>query len=469
MLPIFGKLDALINSAKIKTENFYYGRIYPVFLALAVFLFWILNLQMVGFALVTIIGSFALIAYNDLLPTIPALLTIPMTIRKSTVFDTSIMPYIILIPAVIAFIVHNFRYKWVKPKFDALFFGLIGVTVALLAGGIGAGYAEHYKYGISFVMIAGVAMLAVHFFYTNRIKLNDKCNQKKYLAFSVTCVGNLACVQLIYALISVKLYGNAEFIFPTFCWANTNSIGYIILIATPMCAYLALDAKWVTPYAINVLFYYACAFLTESDGATFILIALAPVLLYVVIKNATKKNYQTLKLIYMTVIPLIFILVASLFLFNFETIKAFLFNVSNDNGRSHLYQIAWELFIKAPIFGAGVGHGYQVLNFVNFHSTIYSALAYAGVIGLLAYVVLYLLRIRLIHKNHTVLGIFSMLSFVAFGLYSLIDTGEFFIVLLYITVIITVTGVTNRKGNDDPLPLTKKFTEHELSSNVDFV
>ncbi|MBR3863960.1 MAG: hypothetical protein IKJ19_02445, partial [Clostridia bacterium] len=108
MLPIFGKLDALINSAKIKTENFYYGRIYPVFLALAVFLFWILNLQMVGFALVTIIGSFALIAYNDLLPTIPARLTIPMTIRKSTVFDTSIMPYIILIPAVIAFIVHNF-------------------------------------------------------------------------------------------------------------------------------------------------------------------------------------------------------------------------------------------------------------------------------------------------------------------------------------------------------------------------
>ena len=465
--------DAHLSRLKNYIEWFFYGKLYPVILALTAFLFWMADLQLVGFFIVVLFGSFALFFFDDILLTIPALFTIPMTFRDSSVFNYSLTPYILLIPGLIAFIGHLLKFQRSKLKFDSLSFGIMGIMVAMLIGGIGVGFNENYKYGLSFVMIAGVAMLAVHFFYTNRTKLQDKYDSKNYLCFSMVTVGNLACFQLIYALVQVIYLGSTDFQFPYFCWANTNNIGYIILIATPMCCYLILNAKNIIPYVVNVVFYYVCVFVTGSDGSICILLGFAPLLLYSVYLNISRKNYQLLKTLYLIVISGATLIVVYLFLFMPNVVNEFFNRATNDNLRGPLYSYAWELFTSNPIFGVGVGHGImntQEIHAGYFHSTFFFSIASTGIVGLIAFVVLYILRIKLITKGNTTLGLFTLMSFSMFALYSLIDVGEFHVVLLYITVIMSVTGVMNKKGNgDEPLPINKQFSFYPLRSNVDFV
>ena len=93
-----------------------------------------------------------------------------------------------------------------------------------------------------------------------------------------------------------------------------------------------------------------------------------------------------------------------------------------------------------------------------FHSTIYHILACCGVVGILTYVAYYITRIKYLLKNNTVFGQAAFYAFFMFGLYGLIDNGEFNIVLLFMTTLITVVGLINKNGSDDrPLPLFVKI------------
>ena len=147
-----------------------------------------------------------------------------------------------------------------------------------------------------------------------------------------------------------------------------------------------------------------------------------------------------------------------------------------DNARSDLYIYLFEKFKINPLFGAGVGHIFSEIpihvpmSAIGYcHSTLFFAISSTGIFGLLAFVLFYILRFRILSKNNTTLGLFATLSFVMFALYSLIDNGEFNVVLIYMTTLITCTGILNKKGNDYTLPLIKKFGFYSLRSNIDFV
>lgn len=469
LLSVGKSITNFLNLLKNKTEAFFYGKLYPVILALTSFLFWVANLQYISLSILVAFGSFILIVYDDMLPTIPLLFTIPMSFRDTTVFNSQLTPYLYLIPAAIAFIIHFMRFQR-KPKFDALCIGFLAIIVAMLLGGSFSDYTEDYKYGFSYLLLSGIAMLAVHFVYSNRITTGKRYNVGKYTCFAILVAANLACLQLVYA----KHFNPSEFIFPGFCWANTNHIGYLILIAVPACCYLLLDAKNIYLYVLNLIFFYVSVFITESDGSIFILILSTPLLLYYTLNKAPKKNYQSLKLTYLIIIPLVILTLSCLVLFNLETITNFFHKAANDNGRTDLYSMLFDLFKESPLFGVGIGHTIVFLpDWYNgyCHSTFFFAIATTGIFGLLAYGIFYTLRFRLLSKNNTTLGVFITLSFVMFALYSLIDNGEFNVVLIYITALITCVGVhNNKKGNgDEPLPITKQFSFYPLRSNVDFV
>ena len=124
--------------------------------------------------------------------------------------------------------------------------------------------------------------------------------------------------------------------------------------------------------------------------------------------------------------------------------------------------MAVEAFLKFPIFGIGIGGGNALLctlkDYLNYggfyHSTFFHILACGGSVGIIGFAIYYLERMKYMINKDSVLGKFALYSFIMFGLYSLIDTNEFNIVLMYMTTLITIVGLINKKGSDDkPLPL----------------
>jgi O-antigen ligase len=153
------------------------------------------------------------------------------------------------------------------------------------------------------------------------------------------------------------------------------------------------------------------------------------------------------------------IIVTYILLFNTEIFIAFIKKSTDPNGRIPAYEHAIKIFLEYPIFGVGVGHGMIAVNSCGnfyglFHSTLFHTLATTGIVGLIAFAVYYVERLKLITKNRTTLGFYALVSFIAFALYGIVDNSEFNIVLVYMTAIIAITGLENKKNDDQPLPLT---------------
>ena len=439
-------------------ESFIYGNIYPIIFSITTFLFWVLNLQLVGFALLVAMGCFVLFTRDDMSPLLPLLLLVPMCFRNSMIFNNQIAPYLILILPFFA-IIYNFIKNKAKLTPDNLGICLLFFLACMLLGGLFSPYLSSYALGFPLIAIAGIAMPVIHVFFISRIKLTNKVDLRKYFAYSFICAINVACAQLIYARVHVALFGDVVFKFPSFCWANTNLIGNLLLIAVPMCLYLLLSTKSIAFYLFEIILLYFCVFLSKSDGCTAILLSFTPFLIFVTLKYCHRRNYSIIYDFCIALIALGFLVVEYLLLFHTQLIFDFAKKLISDNGRSGLYFLGLEAFINHPIFGTGFGYG-SILSQKHtsyFHSSIIQVLSCSGLVGLTAFVLLYVARAKNLLKNKTLFGSFAFIAFVMFGCYALIDNGEFNMVAIYATLLISVTSIINKK-KDTTLPLeTAKF------------
>lgn len=463
MLSLTARVNGALKKLQDRTETFFYGNFYPVIFSLITFLFWALDMQLVGFGILILVGSFVLIVFDDMTPIIPLLFLVPMTLRNSAIFNDTLPPYLTLIVAAVA-LIFNVIKSPKTIKFDLITAALICVIITFLIGGIFSPHLSDYVYGLPFLAISGIAMIAIHIFFTNKIKLNDKVDLKHYLCFSLLTAINLACCQLVYAKVHVELFGPTVFIFPGFCWANTNHIGNLILLAVPICCYLLTRAKSIWFYAFNFIFLYFCVFLSKSDGATATLIALTPIVILESHLKVSRKNHLPLKIFWLVVCSLAVLFLAYMFLFQKQALIEYWETSSDDSGRIPLYESAIELIKQFPVFGVGLGHGTLVAGEVHkgyFHSTFFHVAACTGFVGVASYVFLYFARIKGILKGRSDLGLFTFIAFLMFSVYGMIENSEFNVVVIYLTVLITVTALTAKQGKEDfPLPLHKKFFNH---------
>lgn len=437
-------------------ESFIYGNLYPIIFSITTFVFWVLNLQLVGFALLVAMGCFILFTRDDMSPLLPLLLLVPMCFRNSMIFNNQVAPYLILILPFFA-IIYNFIKNKAKLTIDNLGICLLFFLACMLLGGFFSPFLSSYTLGFPLIAIAGIAMPVIHVFFISRIKLNNKVDLKKYFAYSFICAINVACAQLIYARTHVALFGDVVFKFPSFCWANTNLIGNLLLLAVPMCLYLLLSTKSIAFYLFEIILLYFCVFLSKSDGCTAILLSFTPILIFVTLKYCHRCNYSIIYNFCIAIIALAFFVVEYLLLFHTQLIFDFAKKLISDNGRSGLYFLGLEAFINHPIFGTGFGYG-SILSQKHtsyFHSSIIQILSCSGLVGLMSFVLLYVVRIKNLLKNQTIFGSFAFIAFVMFGCYALIDNGEFNMVTIYVTLLIAIASIINTK-RDSELPLERK-------------
>ena len=444
-----------------RTENFFYGNFYPVILTLLSFLFWFANIGLTGFTVLIFIGCFVLIVYDDMTPTIPLLLELPMVMRNTSVFMNDIFPFLLILPVVFAFLIKFILYPWKKPTFDKLSFAFLGIILTSLLGGIFSPYLSEYLSGIYFFLLTGVCAFAIHFVFGNRIKCPKNVNLGNYFCYCFIWAINLACAQRIYIHAHVKITGSIIMALPTSCWANSNHVANLILLAVPLLFYLLINANRVVPYLLNIVYCYVCLWLTGSDGCISILIAFTPFLLFAVVKRLSVNNYKKVLNLIFIILAVAVIFVCAVALFYPQTIIDFINRLLNANGRTTIYAIGLGMFIENPVFGVGIGHAY-IENLAKygsyFHSTLMQVGATTGVVGLISYGFLYYYRAEKLLKNNTDLGFFAFTGLVMFFIYALVDNGDFNVVLIYLTLMITVLGkaIENQKGSQR-LPLSIKY------------
>ena len=121
--------------------------------------------------------------------------------------------------------------------------------------------------------------------------------------------------------------------------------------------------------------------------------------------------------------------------------------------RIELYKEAWTLFKEHPIFGVGKGYVGSIIepNAMNvywFHSTIMQVLACMGIVGLVAYIYYYWVRLKILfeHINHS-FNLFILAVWVGFEGYSLINPNTF-MAYPFMMLIIVMTLLLERVQKD---------------------
>lgn len=462
------KFDNLISIVREKTEKYVYSYFLPLLTALITLLFWIADLQLVGLAIVIALGSFVLIFFDDFLPVVSFLFMIPMCFRNPTELagTTLIIAIVLFSLLVLAIIFHLIKYS-IKFSFNSYFYMLLGIVGVFVFGGVFTGDIKNYFKAIDLFAISAVMPIAIHLFFYNKIKLNDKINYRKYFCICFIIATSLACMQLCYTFFYINVIGPWPYgLMPGgFCWANSNHVASLVLIAVPLCCYMMTSATKLWGWFIELGFLYLSIMLSGSDAGLASLLVFTPFLMYALYKNVYRRSRKTLLNFYLVLIAGGVLVLAYLFLFRFDNFFAYILDSSSSNGREYPYGVALENFKKNPIFGVGFGNGRASLDAIIhihdtngfFHSTVMHVLACAGILGILVYVLYYAVRIKCLTKGNSLLGYFSLLSFFLFAIYGLVENNEFNIVLMFMATVITFVNLTNEKGSDDkPLPLYVK-------------
>ena len=474
MLSIIKNFNNLINLVREKTFYFVYSYFFPVLTALISLVFWIADLQIIGLIVVAVIGCFVLIVYDDFLPFAPIMFIIPMCFRDTNeAISQSLAPFIVGFSILVLAIFFNiFRYS-IKITLDKFFYMLLGIVTLFVIAGVFAGNFDNYFKAVDLLAISAISPLAIHFFFYNKINLNSKVDYRKYFWFCFICAITLAAVQLFYVYFYVKFIGRWSLgnMPGGFCWANSNHVANIILLAVPLCCYMMLSSKRLWAWFIELIFLYATVFLSGSHGGLATLLVFTPFLMYTLYDKSYRSTRQFLCYAYFILIALSVLALAVLCLFFYDEFSNFIIVSSSGNGRIYPYNVALECFFKNPILGVGFGNGNVSLESIKpahnvnglFHSTFFHILACAGLVGIIVYVIYYLVRIKYLAKGNTLLGYFAILSLLMFAVYGMVENSEFNIVLMFMTTIITVVGLMNKKGSDDkPLPLYLKIPNFNI-------
>ena len=443
-----------------KLDKFLYSDYYWLTIAAIIFIFWNIGyyarlVEVAGLILIVLLASFVLVVKDDATPTIPIIFMV------TAIFPVEVNPasYGLAIlgvaPLPFALVYHLIHYRR-KFKINKFFYSQLAVSIALIFGGIGTINAEGYKNGIAWVLLLGVAILAIYFIFSNYCKPKREIDLKTYLAKIMFYASMLIMFEVFvfYMRDPSRIHDMNERVSIGWCIGNNFSTWLVLLM--PGTCYLAVKSKLSWLYTLLFLGEYVAIILSLSRGGILFALIVAPFFIAAMIYfgKAYRKGI---------VIPLVVVLVVGIIIIGatWEKTMAFCSMVINrsfspdgyikTSGRWELYAEAWNCFKANPIFGAGIGYfgkNYNggTLGFYFFHSTLFQIIGCMGLVGLGAYIYNYVERFKIIcHKD--MFNIFILIGMLGFEGYAMIDTGTFVPMpsMIMVTLIIVVLELINER------------------------
>lgn len=440
----YNKYQSFIN-------KFIYSDFYIALVCFVIFIGWVTKCAPVGITGAVILACLALLGANDILP-----FTINFFSAVLLVFSSNFSDYTYLWPLAIPlgicfvfFLVKNGRHKFTRGK---MFFPLIAVAYALLLGGVGTLIKQDFLRSLPDFVMLGLGVPAVYLLYNHYLKRDDQRDVPLYFSKTLMYIGLTICFQLITVIaksgIPVHEWHHAVW---EVGWADRNDVATYLIFTAGMTMYLSTRYRQGWIYLALGIFQYACLVLTFSRGSIiFGVISAIVALIFTIIKAPNKK----LHFLYIGIVILGMLVIYLCLMKDVNNMFAALIDRGlGTSGRSDLYKEAWGLFKAHPLFGVGKGYvgshtHTSAIGIYWFHSTFFQIIASMGIMGIIAYVFFYVVRLQILFKNiKNSFNLFCLAVFVGFEGYSLINTGTF-VAYPFMALVLTMTLLLERTQND---------------------
>ena len=460
---------SIINNQRIISllTDFFYGKYYPVYVAMFTAFFYAAQIPLAGLIFFTLLASATLLIFRDLTPFMSLPMMILMSLSNFTLFSNPIV-FVFIGLVVVSLIAHFILYPIKKFVFGKLFVPICLVSSALLCGGLFSEYMDVYFNGITSALSVGPAVLFIYIFFTNYSCPPENFNYKEHILYLLLVVGAMLSVEMLiheyYNFIGIMYKFDMGF-------GNINITATALLMTIPTCWYFICTRKEFIPYAVVLFLIYLAIFFSHSDGVLALAVAFIPVL---AVLGYKKTDEWHRKIFIKVALVICFFALAVVLIYsinhNLEAIiLKYLNKVKTDNNRTALYKRALELFSKYPVFGASLGYmdaslinSPDVETFIvymlSFHSTFFHILGTMGLFGLAMYIIYYIARYKIILHKNSMFNVTVFLSFTMYQIYGMISHEEFQLmpILLFSTLLLLTTEKSNKEKDNEPLPLTKK-------------
>ncbi len=335
---------------------------------------------------------------------------------------------IFLVPS---FILHMILYPADKVKADAMFWAIAIYAVALLLGGVGYISLQDYLKipALYYVVLLGPGMLCFYIFYQAYLT-RDARDNVDYFARAMVALG--VTILLIWAaqyVVDIKAGKDIGIFFPYRQFKN--NLGNYTLLTMPFAFYLAINRKGLKSAALFIIgvLQYAAIVLSACRGGTMAATVLMPFVIVYTLVVSSKTNRKIL----VAQLVLVLVVVALLTALNFEAVRNKLASLiaGGTSGRKGLYAEAISNFKAHPLNGVGIGYispdpykPQKEMTMYWYHSTFFQVIASMGIIGLVSWLYMTIVRLWVIAKKNA-FNIFMLFAFLGFEGYSMINTGDF--------------------------------------------
>ena len=420
-----------------RISKFLYSDFYFLSVVLLFVIFWALGytqgpiFMFIGLACILLLISAILVIQKDILPIIPLLF------MAMCVICTSEMPSYMWAISIFAGILtcavlfHIIFYRNEEYKVGKMFLPLIIFAIAILLGGIGSSF-ETTKTGKLMALI----LMAICPLFISLMMINYADREKsttKHFAKAAIYFGLLIVIELVlYYIIRIDFIRENIYSVPHLGWGVSNTVATFLLITFPFGFYLFVqEEKRVLSYLYLLLgvIEYLAIFLTTSRGALlfgsieFVFTIIATMF---TAKGKRKKEFFIISAILLAFGAVIFGIFSKKLI---EGIKIIFADKMEDNGRFELYREAISCFFEHPILGVGFGYSGKVKHLIDtmgiyqFHDTLLQMLACLGIVGMLAYVYYFYVKLEIILEQPTNFSLYLIMAYIGFEGYSLLNTG----------------------------------------------
>lgn len=334
---------------------------------------------------------------------------------------------IFLVPS---FILHMILYPADKVKADAMFWAIALYAIALILGGVGYISIQDYLKipALYYVILLGPGMLCFYIFYQAYLT-RDTRESVDYFARAMVALGvTILLIWVSQYYVDFKAGKDIGIFFPYRQFKN--NLGNYTLLTMPFAFYLATKRKGLNSailFMLGVLQYVALV-LSACRGGTVMATVLMPFIVIYSLVVSSKTNRK----IFVAQLVLVVAVAVLLMALNFEAVLNKLASLiaNGTSGRNELYAEAIRNFKAHPLNGVGIGYlnpevyPLKEMSMFWYHSTILQVIASMGIIGLIAWLYMTIVRLGVLAKKDK-FNMFMLFAFLGFEGYSMINTGDF--------------------------------------------
>ncbi len=419
-------------------QTFYSGKLYPVLVALLVFVGHSLGEELVFSGMIVASVVLACFICNDLRfavsPFLCAyfLVTIEHGPNVPYYSDYFLQPQVIaclavyaafVISAFIFFAVKNRKLAQAPPKKGLLASILLLCGALCMNGWFSANYTiGNLGYASSFL----ITLPALYLFFATYVRFDR--TTVDYFMHCLVVAGLLICAELLFAYFTTVRFVDGSIVKESVVlgWGVWTSIGGMLTFLMPACFYFAASHRhgWIGIVLACVELF--CILLSQSRGALLCGAAIFAICMIVLCFMGENRKRNRILLLCLIGVGAIGVLLL------WEKLMSVLQNFINygfgDNGRYEIWETGWSHFKQNLVFGSGFYDSYLneewTMNMAPYfyHNTLIQFLAATGIVGTLAYLYHRVRTVILVFRRPNLCKTFLGICILGLLAFSMLDT-----------------------------------------------